>query len=120
MISTQKRVVSPYFLLPGIVHQFYSIVQNMLGKRRDAELQENKTSVSETFIFSTLSHLFLCRKFECLSSLLGSSSMVERLKDICLDVDADCMEMREILARDITEVRSAKDWLEYDFILCRL
>ena len=35
--------------------------------------------------------------------------MVERMKDLCLDVDDDCMEMREMLARDITEVRSGKD-----------
>ena len=46
--------------------------------------------------------------------------MVERLKDLCLDVDDDCMEKREMLARDITEVRSAKDWQDYEITLCRL
>ena len=42
------------------------------------------------------------------------------MKDLCLDVDDDCMEKREMLARDITEVRSGKDWQDDKMIFCRL
>ena len=84
-------------------------------------MQNTRKIKSQFFKFSSHSHnIFLCRKFSCISSLLGSYSMVERLKDLCLDVDDDCMEKREMLARDITEVRSAKDWQDNEIILCRL
>jgi hypothetical protein len=46
--------------------------------------------------------------------------MVERMKDLCLDVDDDCVEKREMLARDITEVRSDKNWSDDKIIFCRL
>ena len=84
-------------------------------------MQNTRKTKSQFFKFSShLHNIFLCRKFSCISSLLGSYSMVERLKDLCLDVDDDCMEKREMLARDITEVMGDKHWPDNDIICCRL
>ena len=60
------------------------------------------------------------RQTACLASLLGSYNMLEQLKDLCQDdTDTGCVEKRERVAREITEVSSDEDKQVETVICCR-